>query len=203
MSCVDTKRHEVKYTHMRFALTFLICILGFNPAAMAEAIDYDIVTGKSLVGFTYQFGANEVLGKFTNYSADISIDFEKANNSQVDVVLNTATATGGFAFATQALRSKKVLDSGSYPNIKFVSKSVKPDGTGAIIDGLVTVRGITKPLTLKAQLSRSAGTLSSERENLRITLSGAINRHDFGASGYPNDVGDMLKIKIDARIKRK
>lgn len=188
---------------MRFILAFVTILTGFSPAVWAEAFDYDIVTSRSLVGFTYQFGSSEILGKFTNYKADISIDFEKARNSHVDVVLNTATASAGFVFATQALRSRKVLDATAYPNIKFVSKSVKPAGTGAIINGLVTVRGITKPLTLKAQLLRDPGTLASERDDLRIRLTGAINRHDFGASGYPNNVGDMLKIKIDARIKRK
>ena len=202
-SCVDSQPYGVNDRNMRAfiaGLTFLIC---FSHAVFAGAIKYDIVTSKSLVGFTYQYGAKEIQGKFPNYNADISIDFETASNSQVDVVLNAASATAGFAFATQALRSKSVLDVGTYPNIKFVSKSVRPDGNNTIVDGLVTVRGITKPLTLQAKFLRDPETKPGERENLRIRLVGTLNRHDFGASGFPDEVGELLSINIYAQIKRR
>jgi polyisoprenoid-binding protein YceI len=188
---------------MRNFLTTIVLILSFSSTVYAEAIEYDIISDQSDVGFTYQFGKDRIKGQFTQYSADISIDFEEAMNSQVDVVLNTATAKAGFVFATQALRSKKILNTASYPNITFTSKSVRASGRGAVIDGLITVRGITKPLTLKAEILRDPGTLASERTNLRIRLTGQINRNDFGASGYPGFVDEMLAIKIDARIKRK
>jgi len=188
---------------MRFFSIVILLFIGFGRSVQAEAIDYEIVMDQSNVGFSYQFGANPVLGIFPKYNANISIDFERPNNSQVNVSLNTATAKAGFAFATQALRSKTVLDVATYPNIKFISKRIMPDGNTVVIEGLVTVRGITKPLTLTAQLLRAPGTLPSERENLKMRIIGALNRHDFGASGYPNTVGEILDIKIDVQIKRK
>ncbi len=187
---------------MKLISACLILFLCLGRTAVAEAFDYAIITDQSMVGFTYQFGDDEVIGQFIDYSAAISIDFERAANSIVNVTLNTDTAKAGFIFATQALRSKKVLYSAQYPDIKFVSKSVKASGPNATITGLVTVRGITKPLILNARLFRDPGTKSSERDNLRIRITGALNRHDFGASGYPNDVGAILAIKINARIKR-
>lgn len=188
---------------MRLISTFIYLLFSLTQFAFAEAIDYDIVTDKSRVGFTYQFGPDTVKGQFPNYSAVISIDFDRAANSQIDVTLNTETIKAGFIFATQAVRSKKILYAAKYPTIKFVSQSVKADGANAIIKGMVTVRGITKPLTLIAQLLRDPGTKASERDNLRIRITGNINRHEFGASGYPSYVSDILTIKIDARIKRK
>ena len=83
-----------------------------------------------------------------------------------------------------------------------LSNSVNADGKNIVIKGMITVRGITKPLVLNAQLLRAPGTKLGERENLRMRITGQINRHDFGASGFPNDVGEMLGIKIDAQIKR-
>lgn len=165
-------------------------------------IGYNLVKEGSHVGFTYQFGEIEIMGKFVEYNADISIDFERPANSHVSVVLKTGTARAGFIFATQALRSKKVLYAAKYPDIEFVSNSVSADGKIIAIKGMITVRGITKPLALNAQLLRVQGTKPNERENLRMRITGEINRHDFGASGFPNDVGEMLGIKIDAQIKR-
>jgi polyisoprenoid-binding protein YceI len=188
---------------MRLIAISTYLLFSFAQFAFAEAIDYDIVTDRSNIGFTYQFGPDTIQGQFPDYSSVISIDFDKASNSQVDVTLNTKTTKAGFVFATQAVRSKKILDANKYPTIKFISQSVKAEGTKAIIIGMVTVRGITKPLTLVAQLLRDPGTKSTERDDLRIRITGDINRHDFGASGYPNYVSDMLAIQIDARIKSK
>ncbi len=188
---------------MRLLSIIILFLFSFSQITWAEAIEYDIVKDQSDVGFSYQFGANAVMGTFPKYTTDIVIDFDRPNNSHVNVTLNTATAKAGFVFATQALRSKRVLDTQTYPDIEFTSKSIRPQGNTVIIDGLVTVRGITKPLTLIAQLSRAADTLPTERENLRMHITGTLNRHDFGASGFPNDVGDMLGIIIDVQIRRK
>lgn len=189
---------------MRIFLILITAIIGFSRAVLAEPIDYEIITDKSTVGFTFQFGADEIIGMFPQYKANISIDFKKASNSHADIVLNTTTAKAGFVFATQALRSIKILDTSKFPNITFTSKSVRATKGGAvIINGLITVRDITKPLILTARLMRAPGTLASERTNLHLYLTGEINRNDFGASGYPNAVGDILAIKIDAHIRRK
>lgn len=188
---------------MRFFSILLISIISLSTAVFAETIKYDLVKGKSVVGFTYMFGANPNSGQFVNYDADIAINFENASKSKVDVILRTDTAKAGFAFATSALRSKSVLHAKAFPDIRFISKSVRASKSGAIIDGIVTVRGVSKPLSLNAVLLRDPGTKASERNNLRMRITGRLNRHDFGASGYPNQVGENLDIKIDARIKRK
>lgn len=188
---------------MRIFAILFIFLGGFFHTASAMPIGYELIKEGSLVGFSYRFGETEINGKFPQYDADITIDFENPSNSHVSVVLNTASAKAGFIFATQALRSKRVLDAAQYPNINFVSSAVHADGQAIAIKGMITVRGITKPLTLHAQLLRAPGTKPSERDDLRMRITGKINRHDFGASGFPNDVGDMLDIKIDVQIKRK
>jgi polyisoprenoid-binding protein YceI len=188
---------------MRLVLAMIICFTGIPHAGFAKPIAYNIIIEKSVIGFTYQFGADTISGAFPQYSATISIDFETASNSRVVVVLNAAKAKAGFVFATQALRSKKILNTSEFPNITFVSQSVRATKGGAQIKGLITVRGISRPVILTARLTRALGTLASERDNLHLYLSGEINRHDFGASGWPNYVGDILAIRINAYIRRK
>lgn len=187
---------------MRIVILIISFLLSNSFNASAQNIPYEIVKSKSKVGFSYFFGSDEIDGSFPNYNATINIDFDDPKNSTINVTLNAASAKAGFAFATQALRSESVLDVKTYPDIRFVSKKLQASGANATVDGLVTVRGITKPLRLKAQFLRAPGTLASERDNLRIKLTGKINRHDFGASGFPNEVGKTLTIKIDASIKR-
>lgn len=188
---------------MRFFLIFILFFINFSPALWAKTINYDVVKDQSDVGFSYQFSANTIKGTFPKYTANVAIDFEKPANSHVSVTLNTATSKAGFVFATQAMRSKKMLDVGVYPDIEFASESITPNGNTVIIKGLVTVRGITKPLALTAKFFRASGSLPTERDTLRMHITGALNRNDFGVSGFPNYVGDMLGIDIDVLIKRK
>lgn len=181
--------------------TLYILILSAVPL-YAETIVYRLIKEASTVGFEYTLNGNPVSGHFMDYDAGITIDFQRFANSAVDVTLKTATAKAGFALATNALKSEDVLYTERYPDIRFVSKSIEPVETGFIVRGLVTIRGIARPLTLKAKLLREADTNPKERDTLLIRLSGSLNRHDFGVSGYRAIVGETLIIKIDAHIQK-
>lgn len=183
-------------------------LIGFLLAASssfgwAAPIQYQLDKAASTLAFSYVFSGDVVTGEFVDYDADIAIDFDRIANSTVDVRLDTTRAKGGFAFGTQAMRGARVLDAQRFPDITFQSQSITGGGNRAIINGTVTVRGITRPLTLIATLFRAEGTQATERDNLTLKIAGTLNRHDFEASGYPEYVGDTLSIAFDTKIQRK
>jgi polyisoprenoid-binding protein YceI len=184
---------------MRILFSLLICLFASNVTA--APIKYTVDAQNTDVNFTYTFGGKPVQGAFENYQIDIAIDFQALKNSTVDVTLNTKTATGGFIFGTQAMRSKKILSANAFPEITYRSKSVTGAGDTATISGDITVRGITKPLTLTAQLFRPKGSDANERDNLFIKITGTLDRFDFGADGYAKEVGPDLNINIMAAIE--
>lgn len=183
---------------MRILTALFLCFYATSLFAAPRV--YDVQPNTSDVGFSYTFGDKAITGAFPDYDIDVKIDFEAVANSQVDVTLNTQTATGGFVFGTQAMRSKKILNAKAFPQIRFKSTSITGGGNTAIINGNVTIRGITKPLTLTAQLFRAADKAASERKDLILRISGTLNRFDFGADGYPDEVGSDLTINIKADI---
>jgi len=181
----------------------LILIMAFWAAnCAAEPVRYVLEIGKSTVGFTYQFNGNPTKGTIPVASADMTIDFAKLANSTVQVALNVKKARGGFIFASEALRGKSVLDAASHPQIRFISTQVSRSGNGAKIDGMVTIRGVTKPLTLMAGFYRLKGSDPADLSRLSILLSGTISRSDFGATGYPDLVGERIDLRILARIRQ-
>lgn len=188
-------------TFLRLPRLLVLC-LALAPAAIAEPISYAIDTANSRIGFEYQFGKDPVKGNFPDYSASLSLDFDAVKNSKIAVQLKTQTATAGFAFGTQAMRGAKVLDAKNHPEIRFQSTRVTGGGNTAEIFGDITVRGVTKPMKLTAQLFRPQGTAASQRDRLILRLNGTLDRNDFGAGGFPEYVGDDLKIEIDAEITR-
>jgi polyisoprenoid-binding protein YceI len=183
----------------------LFTLLFSAIASMAWAAPqiYKIDPANTDVGVIYAFTGNPVRGSFPDYKINLAIDFDALKNSSASVTLNTRTATGGFAFGTQAMRSKKILNAKAFPTITFESSSVTGGANSAKIKGNVTIRGVTRPLTLNAKLFRPKGSSPTERDNLIIKLTGTVNRFDFGATGYPDQVGPDLQININAAISKK
>jgi polyisoprenoid-binding protein YceI len=185
---------------MRILYTLLICL--FASAVTAAPVKYTVDTANTDVNFTYTFGGKDIIGAFNDYDINVAIDFNALKNSTVNVTLKTQTATGGFIFGTQAMRSKKILSAKAFPEITYRSKSVTGGGDTATINGEITVRNVTKPLTLTAQLFRPKGSNVNERDNLFIKINGTLNRFDFGADGYAKEVGQNLNINILAAIQK-
>ncbi|MEM9756311.1 MAG: YceI family protein, partial [Pseudomonadota bacterium] len=59
-----------------------------------------------------------------------------------------------------------------------------------------------QPARMLATLYRQEGTVPGDRDRLAILLEGSINRHDFGASAWPEVVGPTVALRILAYIER-
>ena len=191
---------------MRHLLTrILVCLALFSvpPAAGAVPMAYDLETDSSVVGFAWMLGPDTVKGTMPVKRADMVIDFDSAANTRVAVALDVTGAVAGFPFATQGMKSRKVLWADRYPEITFESTAIRPDADGAEVDGLLTVRGITKPVTFRAQLYRQKGTVPGDRDRMAIVVTGSLSRAAFGADGWAGMAGDTVDLTILARIRRK
>lgn len=185
---------------MRLAVLIFFGLLATQSHADPEP--YQLDTARSTVGFTYVFEGNERAGRMPVLSADMMIDLDNVPASTVTVTLDARRAQAGFVFATDAIRGPEILDTAKHPTIRFQSTSMSGDLRGARITGMLTVRGVTKPVTLDANLYRQRGTDPDDRDNLLVLLTGQINRNDFGAGGFPSYVGPTMSLRIVARITR-
>ena len=181
----------------------LICLISLLPATLLAApVPYKLDSAKSEVAFSYVFEGSETRGSFPDFDASVALDFQRLENSSIDVTLKTGTAKGGFIFATQALRGPKMLNSPQFPDISFKSKRFTRSGDQAKLVGDITVKGITRPLTLNARLFRTANSNPDDLDNLVVKLTGEIDRTAFGVDGFKTFVGDILKIAITANITK-
>lgn len=177
-------------------------LFAFAASLAAAPINYAFNYSDSDVSFTYEFDGQQFRGRFPNFSGELVIDFQKVANSKVRVTIDTTTAEGGFIFATGALKGPKVLAVDRYPEMRFVSRSARPQGNGAIVSGDLTVRDVTRPVDLEVTVLRDAGTEASERDNLILRARTRLRRSEFHADGYSDLVSDTLDVDIRARIRR-
>ncbi|MEX0284060.1 MAG: YceI family protein [Paracoccaceae bacterium] len=180
-------------------VVILMCVL-FASVGWAAPNSYLLDRSGSQVVFTWFLGADAIKGQMPVKRADLKLDFKSAGNSSIDVALDVSKAKAGFAFATGAMRGPKVLSADAHPEIRFKSTKVVAQGTGAKVQGDLTIRGVTRPAIFDVKLYRGQGSTDSSR--LAVQMTGSVNRSEFGATGWPDLVSDEIEINILAQVAR-
>ena len=183
----------------RLAVLFLATLLPIQ-AVCAATTAYHLDAADSTVAFETDFGPDLITGSIPLENADLKLDFDNVANCTVDVALDVTGAKASFPFAAQALKGPKVLAARDHPRMTFESTSVRRTGEAADVTGNLTIRGVTRAVTLRAQLFRPQGSGKGDLDHLTVTLTGKVNRSDFGATGWADMVGDEVRIIITARI---
>jgi polyisoprenoid-binding protein YceI len=183
-----------------FSALALALSLSQPGPAQAAAQAYTLDPTASTVAFETDFGPDLITGSIPLETADLRLDFDNVRNCTVTVALDVTGATASFPFAAQALKGPKVLDAQAHPRMTFESTRVIGAGEVAEVTGNLTIRGVTRPVTLRAQIFRPKGRAADDFSRLTVRLSGAVNRSDFGATGWSDMVGDEVRIIITARI---
>ncbi|WP_165821504.1 YceI family protein [Falsiruegeria mediterranea] len=176
-------------------------------AALAKPTRYMLDPRASSVGFVFTLSGTAQRGTMPVKRADILIDPQNLTASTVDVLVDVSRAKTGLFFATQAMTGADVLNAARYPDIRFVSTRVQLGASGRISEGAritgdLTVRGVTRPITLEATLYRRPGSRADDLSQLNIRLRGDISRSAFGASGYSDLVTDTVTLDIQATINQ-
>jgi len=183
-------------------ILWFLAFTFFASVAAADPVAYRLVPDESRVGFTWFFGNDPIKGRMPVSDVVLSLDFDQVSNSRVSVELNLRGAEAGFPFASQALKAPNMLWAERFPSIAFTSTRVRQAGTGATIEGNLTMRGVTRPVVMDASIFRKQGTKAGERDELAIRMTGSVSRAAFGADAWEGEVGDEVKLDILALIRR-
>jgi polyisoprenoid-binding protein YceI len=142
---------------------------------------------------------------------DGTVNFDPANPAaaSVEVSLNAGSINTGLADRDGHLKSPDFLDVANNPTVTFKSTSVVPTGEGrADVTGDLTIRGVTRPVTLAAEFLGAAVNPFDGSERAGFEATASINREDWGltwnvameAGGVL--VGKEIKLNIEAEVVR-
>ena len=82
------------------------------------------------------------------------------------------------AMRDKDLRSAKLFDIASHPDITYTVDGMQPASEGVRVTGSLTVRGRTRPFSFEAKVSAAAGEVQLDAEV-------PVNRADFGLTYSP------------------
>jgi polyisoprenoid-binding protein YceI len=120
-----------------------------------------------------------VRGGFDNVSGTLVFDPKNPAASSVEATIAAASINTGVADRDNHLRSADFLDVETYPTITFKSTNVQlTSDTTANVTGDLTIRGVTRPVTLKVEFLGESFGFNTARAGFEATTK--INREDFG-----------------------
>jgi polyisoprenoid-binding protein YceI len=156
----------------------------------------------STVGFTARhMMVAKVRGRFKEFTAEI-VTAEDPLQSRVDATVQMASVDTNDESRDTHLRTNDFFDIENHPTMTFRTTSIEPDGDDYKLNGDLTVRGVTKPVTFALEVG---GVGKDPWGNTRAGFSATtqISRKEFGVEwNAPLEtggvvVGDKVTIELD------
>ncbi len=149
---------------------------------------------------------SKVRGRFKEWTGTLDIDEANPSASRLEVVIAAASIDTDEPKRDEHLRNNDFLDVPNHPTITFRGTKVhKIDGSRLQLTGDLTIRGVTRPVTLDVEYSPTVkDPWGGERRAFTATT--AINRMDFGVAFNPLMetggfvVGDKIDIAVEVEV---
>ncbi len=139
---------------MRFLVSLLFVLISL-PAFAESAVPqkWDIVEEKSTLAFTWKQSGAPATGTFKKFSAEIFFDPDNLADSRVTAEIDIASIDTGYDDRDQDLKSATWFDAGQFPAARFVSTAFRKTDAGYEVDGNLTIREVSVPLSLPFTLT--------------------------------------------------
>jgi polyisoprenoid-binding protein YceI len=163
------------------AATLAVALLAPGLAAAVEKYVIDTEGAHAFVQFRIKhLGYSWLYGRFNDFSGTFTYDDNDPRNSQIEVVIKTASIDSNHAERDKHLRNEDFLDVKKSPEARFKSTSYKETGLNkAVLTGDLTLRGITRPVTIQVEkIGNGPDPWGGYRRGFEGTTSFALK--DFG-----------------------
>lgn len=185
---------------MRLVHIFVLTMALVAPA-LAQPVSYALDLRQSRVAFYYVVNGYQKRGFFPVVRAETRVDLQDVRRSTLDVTISTRRVQAADPLGTFGLRTEAMLATGRFPEARFVSTQVVPNERGGWITGDLTLKGVTRPVTLYALFQRPSDAPADNSE-LILQLSGAVSRNAFGVSGFAGQVEDRIALRFQVHLRR-
>lgn len=147
-----------------------------------------------------------VNGTFREFNAEIEFDPEDLTTADVKFTVDVASIDTRNEDRDNHLKSADFFDVEKYPELTFVAKEiVKMNDQEYEVKGELTMHGVTKPETFKVTYGGVAKDPFTGVEKAGISVSGKINRTDYGLTwNQALETGGVLvseDVNIDVHLE--
>jgi polyisoprenoid-binding protein YceI len=171
--------------------------------------EYNFDKAHSFIGFRIKhMGLIEVPGFFRDFTGTVNYDAQDVTKSTVNFNAKVTSVDTGVAPRDNHLRTKDFFEVETYPEMTFKSTKVEKKGKNFIVTGDLTIKGVTKQVSLPFQL---AGFATDQRGGIKmgVTAETVINRRDFNVNyggNLPNGtptLADQVTVTLQIEAAKK
>lgn len=152
-----------------------------------------------IIWSTSHLGFSTYYGEFTDFDAQLTLDPADPAKSKLNVTVNMKSVATHNDAMDKHLNNADFFDTGTHPTATFVSTAINRTGENtADVTGDFTLRGVTKPLTLKVTFNK-AGEMRGNYV-AGFSAEGTIKRSEHGMTFGVPAVGDDVKLLISGEF---
>lgn len=177
----------------------------YAPLSQAELKTYQIDPMHTAVAISWDhFGFSNPMAFIPNATGEVKFDSENPQKSTVNVTLPVGQIDTFVPKLTEEFRGAEYFDVAKYPTATFRSTKVTVKGDDKFeIVGDLTLKGITKPVTLEAKLNKQGEQPMLKKPAIGFDATGTIKRSDFKIDKYVPHVSDEIRLTISTEASSK
>ena len=190
-------RHGALLQHITLRMLALV-LLSFPRIGHAQAPAFSTVEQTSSVKF-YVKASVALLGTFQKWKCSLTFAGPDVTTGILDIAIDAASVNTGSGVKDGKLRSKDFFDVSENPKISFHSTKIVQTGSDTFdVQGIFTIRGISKPETLKLTVSGEGSGVGTINGNM------AFDRKDYGMdAGIPFvKIADRVEVSVDLNVRQ-
>ena len=184
---------------------FALVTALLSAPAYAQPSDWAVDLAHSQVGFSVpHMVISEVEGKFKTFQGKVVLDEKDPTKSQVEFSIDATSIDTDNDERDKHLRSADFFDVQKFPKLTFKATKISKAGKAYKLKGDLTIRGVTKEVTLDATLSEAVQNPWGKLVR-GVKVSGKIKREDFGLTwNKALDKGGVVvgnEVSIEVRLE--
>jgi len=168
---------------------------------LVDAGTYNFDKAHSFIGFKVKhMGLIEVPGYFRDFTGTVNYDAADPSKSTVQFSAKMTSVDTGVAPRDNHLRTKDFFEVETYPEMTFKSTSIAKKGKGWVLNGDLTMKGVTKPVSIPFDVTGFVA--AGERSPAKMGIAGEtiINRRDFGVNYGGNMPNGIPTLSDDVKV---
>ena len=163
-----------------------VFLMGSSSMCPASSLIADLKN--SSIQFNVSYGIGYTIGYFGKFTATSETDGDKIISAKAAIDIDSVNSHN--SLRDDSLRSSLFFDAAKFPQATFESTAVAGDQ----MTGNLTIKGITKPITLTVGLNQGV-----------FTAKGTFDRNDFGINfnkelgNHEKAIGDKVDLTVSLR----
>jgi polyisoprenoid-binding protein YceI len=180
----------------RLTAALILATVAAAPA-LAAPETFAVDSTHTFPRFSYNhLGYSIQMSRFDKATGTVTLD-KAAKAAAVDIVIDTKSVNTGSATFNEHIQGEDYLDTAKYPTATFKSTKVNFEGDKpASIEGNLTLKGITKPVTLTVTSFHAMPHPMMKKDAIGANATTKVKRTDFNMGKNVPYVGDEVTIDI-------